>query len=73
MGETFTKSCRLWQIVNEIALAFYSPHGEQNFGPDQSPLDFAEAKYQQLLHLADGMGDDQTRWNETSHHENVFR
>lgn len=73
MGTTFTKTCKLWQIVNEIALAYYFSHRSHSSGPNQSSLGFAETKYQQLLHVADGLGDDKVGWNETSHHENIFR
>jgi len=73
MGQTFTKSCKLWQIANEIALSYYVPGREGKPSQYRPSLEFAEAKYRQLLHLADGLGDSEVAWNETSHHENVFR
>jgi hypothetical protein len=73
MGQTFTKSCKLWQIVNEIALSYYAPGRQGDTSRHQFPLEFAEAKYRQLLQLVDGLGDSEVAWNETSHHENVFR
>lgn len=73
MGQTFTKTCKLWQIVNEIALSYYAPGRQGDASQSYFSLEFAEAKYRQLLQLADGLGDSEVAWNETSHHENVFR
>lgn len=73
MGQSFTKSCKLWQIVNEIALSYYTQGQQGDVGQSHFSLEFAEAKYRQLLQLADGVGDSEVAWNETSHHENVFR
>ena len=73
MGQTFTKSCKLWQVVTEIALAYYAPGRQGDTTQPYLSLEFAEAKYRQLLQLADGLGDSEVAWNETSHHENVFR
>ena len=73
MGQTFTKSCKLWQIVNEIALSYYAPGRQGYTSRHQFPLEFAEAKYRQLLQLVDGLGDGEVACNETSHHENIFR
>ena len=73
MGQTFTKSCKLWQIVNEVALSYYTPGRQGDMSHSYFSLEFAEAKYRQLLQLADGLGDSKVAWNEASHHENVFR
>ena len=73
IGQTFTKSCKLWQIVNEIALSYYAPGRQGDMSQHQFTLGFAEAKYRQLLQLTDGLGDGEVAWNKTSAHENVFR
>lgn len=73
MGQPFTKTCKLWQIVNEIALSYYAPGRQGDTRQFYFSLEFAEAKYRQLVQLADGLGDSEAAWNETSHHENVFR
>ena len=57
MGQTFAKTCKLWQIVNEIALSFYAPGRQGDTSQSHFHLEFAEAKYRQLLQLADGLDD----------------
>jgi len=46
MGQTFTKTCKLWQIVNEIALSYYAPDRQGDTSQCLLSLEFAEAKYQ---------------------------
>ena len=54
MGDTFTRMCKLWLIVNKVALLYFLE------GPgtikERMTLQFAESTYRELLAWADTNG-----------------
>ena len=70
MGNTFTKLCKLWLIVNEVALAYFA-HSEPAYSRRFS-IEWAEITFQKLLHWADTLDASVSAPNATTHHEEIF-
>lgn len=68
MGKSFTKLCRFFSIVEEIAAVYSANERIPIF--NRVPIAFAEAKYQKMLHWADSLSKDMA-WNNDSH-EHIF-
>ncbi|KAL7948832.1 hypothetical protein V8C42DRAFT_230442 [Trichoderma barbatum] len=63
MGRSFTKLCKLFTIVQEVAMVYIVP--EIVPISERVPLSFAEAKYQKLLSWMDTIGQDMA-WDDNS-------
>ena len=67
MGDTFTRLCKLWLIVNQVALAYYAePRGNI---VERTSLRFAEQTYGKMLSWAEAEGPLIRHWAGDAHHE----
>lgn len=67
MGTTFPKFCKLWLILNEVALVYFAE--SKGSITERISLDFAEDTYGRLLNWSDANGPLILDWASDTHHQ----
>lgn len=71
MGCSFPQLCRLWSILSEVGLVYYSD-GQSPWG-SRGSLPFAEYKYRELLAWSNSLPSQLIQDNRNPHHVQILQ